>query len=168
MLFRSTLFYRYVTAFGFGAQTRVDLQGEGTGIVKNPKSSDWSESDLATNAFGQAIAVTPIQMVTAVSAVANGGLLMRPHVVKALVNSVTGETVEQVRPQIVRQAISRETAATLLQMLFRSAENGETRGTLVPGFQVAGKTGTASIPVNGGYDSNQTIASFIEIGRAHV
>ena len=156
-----TLFFRYVTAFGFGAQTRVDLQGEGTGIVKNPKSSDWSESDLATNAFGQAIAVTPMQMVTAVSAVANGGLLMRPHVVKALVNSVTGETVEQVRPQIVRQAISRETAATLLQMLFRSAENGETRGTLVPGFQVAGKTGTASIPVNGGYDSNQTIASFI-------
>ena len=156
-----TLFYRYVTAFGFGAQTKVDLQGEGTGIVKNPKSSDWSESDLATNAFGQAIAVTPMQMVTAVSAVANGGLLMRPHVVKALVNSVTGETVEQVRPQIVRQAISRETAATLLQMLFRSAENGETRGTLVPGFRVAGKTGTASIPVNGGYDLNQTIASFI-------
>ncbi len=156
-----TLFYRYVTAFGFGAQTRVDLQGEGIGIVKNPKLPDWAEVDLATNAFGQSIAVTPMQLVTAVSAVANGGLVMRPHVVKALVNSVTGETVEQVRPQIVRQAISRETAATLLQMLFRSAENGETRGALVPGFQVAGKTGTASIPVAGGYHADQTIASFI-------
>ena len=156
-----TLFYRYVTAFGFGAQTKVELQGEGIGIVKNPKSSDWAEVDLATNSFGQAIAVTPMQIVTAVSAVANGGLLMRPFIVKAVVNPVTGEMVEQVRPQIVRQAITRETAASLLKMLFRSAENGETRGTLVPGFQVAGKTGTASIPVAGGYDVTQTIASFI-------
>lgn len=156
-----TLFYRYVTAFGFGAPTKVDLQGEGIGIVKNPKSPDWAEVDLATNSFGQAIAVTPMQMVTAVSAVANGGLLMRPYIVKAVVNPVTAETVEQVRPQIVRQAITRETAASLLQMLFRSAENGETRGTLVPGFKVAGKTGTASIPVDGGYDTKQTIASFI-------
>jgi cell division protein FtsI (penicillin-binding protein 3) len=88
---------------------------------------------------------------------------MRPYVVRQVVNPATGEAVRETQPQIVRQVISRETASTLLAMMASAAENGETRGTLVPGFRVAGKTGTAQIPdlVNGGYDPQNTIASFV-------
>ncbi len=154
-------FQRYVGAFGFGARTGIDLQGEEVGLVKRHGTADWSETDLATNAFGQGIAITPIQMASAMSTLANGGIVMRPHVVQKVVDPSTGKVIREARPQIVRQAISRDTAATLLQMLFRSAENGETRGTLVPGFQAAGKTGTASIPVNGQYERDETIASFV-------
>lgn len=154
-------FYKYVTAFGFGQPTGIDLQGEAKGIVKNPNAKDWAEVDLATNSFGQAISVTPIQMVTAAAAVANGGIMMRPYVVKQVVDPQTHKAVRETQPQIIRQVITREAASTLLTMLWNAAENGETRGTLVPGYRVAGKTGTASIPVEGGYDPNLTIASFI-------
>ena len=154
-------FYRYVASFGFGQPTGVDLQGEATGIVKTPGTKDWGEVDLATNSFGQGISVTPMQIVTAAAAVANGGLLMRPYVVRGTVDPQTDKLVAKNQPQIVRQVITRETAATLLTMLWNAAENGETRGTLVPGYRVAGKTGTASIPVNGAYDNDLTIASFV-------
>jgi cell division protein FtsI/penicillin-binding protein 2 len=153
-------FYKYIAAFGFGQPTGIDLQGEATGTVKDPTSKDWYEVDLATNSFGQAVSVTPIQMVTAVSAIANGGMLMRPYVVDQVVDPHTGK-VQKAQPQIVRQVISRETAATLRTMMVSAVENGETRGTLVPGFKVGGKTGTASIPIAGGYDPNWTIASFV-------
>jgi cell division protein FtsI/penicillin-binding protein 2 len=156
-------FYRYVAQFGFGQPTGIDLSGEIGGIVKNPNSRDWADVDLATNSFGQAISVTPIQLITAASAIANGGIMMRPYVVKGVgpLDSRTGRPRQQTQPQIVRQVVTRETAATLLTMLVSAAENGETRGTLVPGFRVAGKTGTAQIPVAGGYDPNLTIASFV-------
>ena len=154
-------FQRYVNAFGFGARTGIDLQGEEIGIVKRVGSPGWSPTDMATNGYGQGIAVTPIQMATAMSTIANGGIMMRPYVVQKIVDPVTGKVTSETRPQIVRQAIGRETSATMLQMLFRSAENGETRGTLVPGFQAAGKTGTASIPTNGFYSEDETIASFV-------
>ncbi|HEU5315182.1 MAG TPA: penicillin-binding transpeptidase domain-containing protein [Chloroflexota bacterium] len=156
-------FYRYVTAFGFGQPTGIDLQGEGRGIVKDPKSRDWAQVDLATNSFGQAISVTPLQIASAVSAIANGGIMMRPYVVRQIVDPNTGKVVQDTQPHIVRQVISREAASTLLTMLHNAAENGETRGTLVPGFKVAGKTGTAQIPdlEKGGYDPNLTIASFV-------
>lgn len=154
-------FQRYVTQFGFGARTGIDLQGEEVGQVKRIGSPEWSPVDLATNAFGQGIAATPIQVAAAMSAIANGGILMRPYVVRKVVDPIQGTVVSEARPQIVRQAISRDAAATMLQMLFRSAENGETRGTLVPGFRAAGKTGTASIPVDGTYSEDETIASFV-------
>jgi membrane peptidoglycan carboxypeptidase len=154
-------FQRYVSAFGFGSRTGIDLQGEETGIVKRTGTPGWSQIDLITNAFGQGIAVTPIQMAVAMSAVANGGIMMRPYVVAKAVDPATGKVVSTTRPQIIRQAISRDASTTMLQMLFRSAENGETRGTLVPGFRAAGKTGTASIPTNGVYSDDETIASFV-------
>ncbi len=131
--------------------------------MKDPKGRGWAEVDLATNSFGQAISVTPLQLASAVSAIANGGILMKPYVVRRVVDPETGKAVDETQPRIVRQVISREAASTLLTMLVSAAENGETRGTLVPGFRVAGKTGTAQIPdlVNGGYDPNLTIASFV-------
>ena len=154
-------FYRYVTAFGFGQRTGIDLQGEERGIVRDNKAKQWSEVDLATNSFGQAISVTPIQMISAVSAIANGGIMMKPFVVKQVVDPTTQRVVEETQPQIIRQVLPRDAAQTLLTMLHGAAENGETRGTLVPGFKVAGKTGTAQIPDKGGYDPSLTIASFI-------
>ena len=156
-------FYRYISAFGIGQKTGIDLEGEGAGTVKDFRSKTWSEADLATNSFGQALSATPLQMATAVSAIANGGILMRPYVVKQVVDPTTKKVVSETQPRIVRQVITRETASTLLTMMVSAAENGETRGTLVPGFKVAGKTGTAQIPdpVNGGYDPQMTIASFI-------
>ncbi len=156
-------FYRYVTAFGFGQPTGIDLQGEAKGIVKDPNAKDWAQVDLATNSYGQAISVSPIQMITAVSAIANGGLLMKPYVVKQVVDPRTGEVVRKAEPQIVRQVIGRDTAAALLQMMVNAAEHEGTAGALVPGYHVAGKTGTASIPVPGGYDPTQTIASFVGV-----
>jgi cell division protein FtsI/penicillin-binding protein 2 len=154
-------FQRYVGTFGFGTRTGIDLQGEEIGIVKRVGTAVWSQTDVVTNAYGQGIAVTPIQMAVAMSTIANGGIMMRPHVVQKVIDSATGQVVSETRPQIVRQAISRDASAAMLQMLFRSAENGETRGTLVPGFQAAGKTGTASIPTNGVYSEDETIASFV-------
>ncbi|HET7770579.1 MAG TPA: penicillin-binding transpeptidase domain-containing protein [Chloroflexota bacterium] len=156
-------FYRYVHAFGFGQPTGIDLQGEGKGIVRNNRSPLWSEVDLATNSFGQAISVTPIQVISAVAAIANGGIMMKPYVVKQIHDPATGKVVSETQPQIMRQVLPRDAAQTLLAMLHSAAENGETRGTLVPGFKVAGKTGTAQIPDldKGGYDPNLTIASFI-------
>jgi cell division protein FtsI/penicillin-binding protein 2 len=156
-------FYRYVTAFGFGQPTGIDLQGEASGLVKDYTSKDWGEIDLVTNSYGQAISVTPIQMITAVAAIANGGILMKPHVVKEVLDPHTDKVVHRTQPQIVRQVINRDTAATMLQMMINAAENGETRGALVPGYHVGGKTGTASIPVNGAYDPTQTIASFVGV-----
>jgi cell division protein FtsI (penicillin-binding protein 3) len=158
-------FHKYVTAFGFGQPTRVDLQGEANGIVKDPRSRDWSDVDLATNSFGQAISVTPLQLTAAVASIANGGILMRPYLVRQVVEPRTQKVVRETQPQPVRQVVSRETATTLLTMLVSAVENGETRGALVPGYKVAGKTGTASIPdpVNGGYDPKLTIASFVGV-----
>jgi cell division protein FtsI (penicillin-binding protein 3) len=154
-------FYRYVDLFGFGQQTGIDLQGEAQGIVKDPGAGDWSEVDLATNSFGQAISVSPIQMASAVATIANGGIMMRPYVVKEVRDPQTGRVVRRTERQIVRQVITRETAATLLQMMVSAAENEGVPGELVPGYHVAGKTGTASVPVAGGYDPNVTIASFV-------
>lgn len=161
-------FYTYVRRFGFGALTGVDLSSEGPGLVKLPGDSNWFPSDLGTNAFGQGIAVTPMQMVSAASAVANRGLLMNPHIVQQTVSNVGGgeqrETVK-VEPMVMRRAISQDAADTLSQMLVavvdRHAEKAQ-----VPGYSVAGKTGTAQIPTPYGYHPDDTIASFVGFAPA--
>jgi cell division protein FtsI/penicillin-binding protein 2 len=153
------LFYQYVRNFGFGAPTGVGLQGEEKGIIKDPASPGWYPVDLATNSYGQGISVTPLQLITAIAAVANDGLLMRPYVVQKIISPT--ETRET-KPEPVRQVISPQTARILREMLVGVVENGETRYAAVPGYRVAGKTGTASIPMaNGRYESDATIASFI-------
>ena len=125
-------FYHYVNLFGFGQATGIDLQGEATGIVKAPGAPGWGEVDLATNSFGQAISVSPMQMVSAVAAIANGGIMMRPHVVKDVRDPGTGRVVRQTERQIVRQVITRETASALLQMMVNAAENEGVRGAARP------------------------------------
>ncbi|MBI2953131.1 MAG: penicillin-binding protein 2 [Chloroflexi bacterium] len=162
-------FYRYVSAFGFGQPTGIEIPGEATGIVRTPRTGNWYPFDLAANSFGQGISVTPIQMVAAVSAAVNGGTLMRPYVVKEVIgkNEKNGRRVYQ--PTILRQVISPTTSQTLVKMLVSAVEvveGGQVRMARVPDYQVGGKTGTAQIPTNQGYTSADTIASFVGFGPA--
>ena len=152
-------FYNYVRRFGFGRLTEIDLSGEGPGTVKIPLDAAWHESDLATNSFGQGIAVTPIQVAAAVGAIANNGLLMKPHLAQKIVTHEQGRVVE-IKPQVVRRVVSADTANVLTQMLATALET-EASSALIPGYRVAGKTGTAQIPIPGGYHPSLTIASFV-------
>lgn len=157
-------FYTYVKRFGFGLLTGADLSSEGPGTLKTPKDADWHESDLGTNSFGQGVAVTPLQIALAVGAVANDGLLMKPHIVSRIVDSERGEVT--VEPVVVRRAVSEETAKTLTGMLVEALERANSEA-MVPGYDVAGKTGTAEIPVPGGYHPTLTLASFAGYLPAH-
>jgi cell division protein FtsI (penicillin-binding protein 3) len=161
-------FYTYLRRFGFGVLTEVDLDSEGPGMMKLPGDSNWFPSDLGTNSFGQGIAVTPLQMLTAVSAVANQGTLMKPYIVHQLITTdpETGQQhIVEVQPMVVRRAISQETARTLTSMMEEVIERGSSQAQ-VPGYRVAGKTGTAQIPTAYGYHPTDTIASFIGFGPA--
>lgn len=159
-LLEEDLFYEYVQAFGIGKSTGIDLAGEANYPLRLPKDNEWVVLDLATNAFGQGIAVTPIQMVTAVSAIANDGKMMAPHVVKSVVDQ--GQQYD-ISPQLVNTPISTETAETLTQMLTIALEE-EASVALVDGYSLAGKTGTGEIPTELGYTSSQTNTSFVGWG----
>ncbi|MBI3242672.1 MAG: penicillin-binding protein 2 [Chloroflexi bacterium] len=153
-------FYSYMTAFGIGQGTNVDLSGEASGRLKRPGDSDWYESDLGTNAFGQGVATTPIQLLTATSAVANGGAMMQPHLLEQVVDKDTAHTTQ---PQVLGRPISADVANMLSVMLATSVER-EASAALVPGYRIAGKTGTAQIPIPGGYDKTKTITTFVGWG----
>lgn len=150
-------FYRYVRRLGFGDATEIDLANEVPGLIKSPGTRDWSPSDLGTNSFGQGLAVTPIQMINSVAAIANGGKLMRPYVVQ---ERIEGDSVLVTEPTVVRTVVSPETATKLTDMMVEVVETGN-QAAIVPGYTVAGKSGTAQIPVEGGYSEDETIVSFV-------
>jgi cell division protein FtsI/penicillin-binding protein 2 len=153
-------FYDYMQKFGIGHRTGVDLAEEVPGRLKIPGDEDWYEVELGTNSFGQGVAVTPIQMVTAVGAVANGGKMMQPHVLRAYID----RGAQYVMPtNVLGTPITEQTAHTLTEMLVASLEE-EASSALVPGYRVAGKTGTASISTPNGYDPDWTNASFVGWG----
>lgn len=156
----TTQFYDYLKAFGVGQLTGVDLAGEVPGQLRTPRHPEWTESDLGTNAFGQGVSVTPLQLVTAVGAVANGGVMVQPHIVRVIVGPA-GEYWP--KPTVLGRPISEKSARTMTDMLVQSLE-GESRLASVEGYRLAGKTGTAQIPVEGGYDSEWTVASFVGWG----
>lgn len=151
----------YLQKFGLGERTGIDLEEEGTPSLR--PESQWKEIDLATASFGQGIAVTPIQMLQAVGAIANGGKVLEPHVVARLKDE--GKTIE-VKPKVLRQVIKPETAAVLTELMVSAVENGEAKWAKPPGFRIAGKTGTAQIPVAGHYEEDRTIASFVGFAPA--
>ena len=153
-------FYSYMDNFGFGHLTGIDLAGEAAGRLKLPGDADWYPVDLGTNAFGQGVSATPIQVMTAASSIANHGRTVTPHTLYAMVRDGRQYNVPA---QFAGSPISTQTADTLSGMLAVSLELDDSLG-LVPGYRVAGKTGTAQIPVNGFYDSTQTNASFIGWG----
>ena len=151
-------FLKYIRDFGFGTQSGVDLQGEETGIIK--ELGDWHDIELVTAAFGQGLSVTPIQMVNAMAAIANDGLLMRPY----LVRKIKGPKDEiEFKPKEIRRVIGSSTATIMKQLLFAAVEGGEARKIIPHGFRVGGKTGTAQVPIAGKY-STKTVASFVGFG----
>jgi len=154
-------YYRYIEKFGFGQVTGIDVPGEVPGLLR--RAETWSAIDLATHAFGQGISATPLQMVTAYAAIANGGFLMRPYVTRRVV-SPQGEIVLEIQPHVVRRVISEKTARSLASILKDVTNEGGT-GVManVDGFEVAGKTGTAqkADPVHGGYAAKKRVASFV-------
>ena len=153
-------FYTYMDKFGLGHLTGVDLAGEAAGRLKIPGDSDWYAVDLGTNAFGQGVAATPVQIMMAASAIANDGRTVTPHALYAMVRDGRQYNVPA---QFAGSPITEQTANTLSDMLAISLES-EGSLALVPGYRVAGKTGTAQIPVNGFYDDTATNASFIGWG----
>lgn len=157
-LLGSKRFYDYVARFGFGQSTGVGLSGEASGLVRSPQDQAWSPIDLSTNSFGQGINVTPLQMAVAFCAIANGGYLMRPTVIKEMHDNGKRRPFQ---PVVVRRVMSQEASNQLIGMLNAAAERGESKLAVVPGYRVAGKTGTASISRGGGYVKGSTIASFI-------
>lgn len=153
-------FYQYIRQFGFGEMTRIELANEAAGNVKRVGDGQWREIDLGTNSFGQGIAVTPIQMISAVAAVANQGKLMKPHVIQSIQPANASKPVVTT-PHVLRQVIKPETAKTLSKILSDSIIAESTNKATVPGYSIAGKTGTAQIPIAGGIlDPKWTIASF--------
>lgn len=151
------LFYQYIRRFGFGHLTEIDLANEGPGSIKVPGDSLWSRSDLATNAFGQGLAVTPLQMATATCVIANGGMLVRPHVVDTM---LFRGRIAQPDNSAVRRVIKPAAAEAVTDMMISTVEDGS-RAAKVPGYTVAGKTGTAQIPIAGTYHPTATIHSFV-------
>lgn len=156
-----TPFYNYIQRFGIGHMTGVDLAGEVNFPLSVAGDPNWYPVNLGTNSYGQGVSTTPIQMITAVSAVANNeGKMMAPHVLKSVIED--GSQYEN-PPQVIGTPIKPETAKTLSEMLAVSLEK-EASDALVYGYRVAGKTGTASIPGPDGYDSTLTNASFVGWG----
>lgn len=153
-------FYDYMDRFAIGHRTNIDLAGEEVYPFSTPGDPSWAYVNLATNSFGQGLAITPIQFLMATSSLANQGQMVRPHVLKAYIQD--GQQFNTT-PQIVGTPIKAETATTITNMLAISLEE-EASDALVEGYRVAGKTGTAEIAVNGRYSSSQTNASFIGWG----
>ena len=149
-------FYRYIEAFGFGKETGIDLPGESPGMVRTNAEPNWSRVDLATNSYGQGIAVTGVQMLNAVSAIANNGVLMKPQIVRGYRQ---GESVREIAPVQQRRVISPETAKLLTDMMVHVVEDNSLKLSVVPGYKIAGKTGTADLPTAAGYTSGVTYAS---------
>ncbi|MBE2201587.1 MAG: penicillin-binding protein 2 [Anaerolinea sp.] len=150
-------YYDYLQRFNFGRPTGIDLMAEMAGTMPLPGSEFWAESFLATNAYGQGLAVTPLQMISAVSALANNGYLMQPYLVQE-VRSAQGTYVHQ--PMVLSRPISEETAHQVTAMAVTAVAR-EVYEAQIEGYTVAGKTGTAQIAENGVYLTNATIGSFI-------
>jgi cell division protein FtsI (penicillin-binding protein 3) len=152
--------YRYLQAFGFGQRTDIDLPGEVAGLLKSPR--EWGRRSLASISMGQEVGVTPMQMVSAVSAIANDGVLMKPYVVSG-VSDQKGQPVKEIRPQVRRRVVSPATARTLTTILEGVVASGTGTKAAIPGFRVAGKTGTAQKvdPRTGAYSSVLSVGSFV-------
>ena len=160
MLLGEKRLYRYLQAFGFGQKTDIDLPGEVSGLLKPPKH--WGRRSLASISMGQEIGVTALQMVTAVAAVANNGVLMKPYVVSEI-RDQKGQLVKEMLPQVRRRVISPDTAKTLTTIMEGVVTSGTGTKAAIPGFRVAGKTGTAQKvdPLTGTYSKTKLIGSFV-------
>ncbi|HEY7980702.1 MAG TPA: penicillin-binding protein 2 [Candidatus Eremiobacteraceae bacterium] len=152
--------YDYIKRFGLDEPTGVDLPGESGGILGSPE--DWYGSRLATIGFGQGVSVTALQLANAYCAVANGGLLMKPMIAREILGP-DGKVVQTFKPQIVRRVIKPETSAALLTILRDVVKRGTGTAAQIPGYALAGKTGTAQMVIGGQYVMGAYTASFAGI-----
>ena len=155
-----THYYHYISGFGFGSPTGVDLPGEAPGLIRRPQQ--WSSVSLGALSIGQEIAVSPLQLLTAFAAVANGGELVRPYVARAL-RRPDGAVVRTFDPLKLRRVISPQTARILASALQRVVREGTGKAAAVEGYAVMGKTGTAQKPdpATGRYSTHKVVASFV-------
>lgn len=149
-------YYSYLEKFGFLKKTGIDLPGEGSSIFL--KEEKVGPVELATISFGQRFKITPIQMVTAISTIANGGTYFKPHVVKQIINGKSGE-IKNIEIQATENVISKETSAKILSMMESVVADGTGRNGQIEGYSVGGKTGTSEDGVN----TNKYIASFVGV-----
>ena len=157
--------FSYLDKFGFGEQTGIDLSGESNGIIFPLERV--GNIELATTAFGQGISVTPIQQVTAVSAVVNGGNLYTPYIVKNILEKESGNVIEQKEKHLVRKVISKETSNIMRRALENVVALGGGRSAFIDGYRIGGKTGTAQKVENGQYLVNNYIMSFMSVVPAN-
>ncbi len=151
--------YDYLEKFGYGKATGIDFTGEQAGILV-PESA-VTNGDLARIGFGQTIAVTPLQLCMATAAAVNGGLLMKPYLVKEISDPISGQTVKRFTPTVVNRAISEETSKQIAAMLKRVVDEGGGKHAKIEGYQVGGKTGTAQKFVNGALATGKYVSSFV-------
>ena len=156
-------FYRYLRAFGLGVRTGIELPGESAGILI--RADRVKNVDLARIGFGQSVAVTPLQLITAGCAVVNGGRLMRPYIVQEILDE-NGNVLERTQPRVAATPIHEETSAVMRRLLENVVENGGGRNGAVAGYRVAGKTGTAQVYKDGRVVSNVHIGSFLGFAPA--
>ena len=152
--------FSYIDKFGFGYKTGIDLNGESKGIIFN--LDKVGDLELATSAFGQGVSVTPIQQVTAVSAVVNGGNLYQPYIVKEVTN-LEGKVISSSSPSLIRKVISESTSLKMRSALESVVARGGGRYAFIDGYRVGGKTGTAQKVENGRYLDNNYIMSFMAV-----
>lgn len=152
------IFYQYARNLGFGQPTYIDLPGEVSGTLKRP--SDWSRTTLTSMSIGYEVSVTPLQLLSAYAALANGGMLVEPYVV-AERRSITGERLWTQRPDSIRRALKPETTRALRDAFVQTVESGTATSTKIEGLRIAGKTGTALKVTGGRYSSDQARASFV-------
>ncbi|MDD4894430.1 MAG: penicillin-binding transpeptidase domain-containing protein [Candidatus Omnitrophica bacterium] len=158
------LVYRYIKLFGFGTKTGVDLPGEISGMIKEPRF--WSRTSISAIPIGQEVGVTTLQLAAGLSVIANGGELMKPYIVKEI-RDKHGETIKFYSPVLVRRAISQSTANRVKKILTGVVEEGTGRLAKITGFTSAGKTGTAQkLEPNGAYSHSKFVASFIGFAPA--
>lgn len=153
--------YDYLSLFGIGKLTGIDLQGEATPKLR--EKGTWNIVDLATAGFGQGVATTPIQIIKGVATIANKGISVNPKMIDKIVGDNWEETIKMKRQ---KRVISEEVANDVIAMMVEAAKGGEAKWTHLTGFKVAGKTGTAQIPISGHYDEEKTIASFVGFAPA--
>jgi cell division protein FtsI/penicillin-binding protein 2 len=152
----------YLDKFGVRDLTGIDLQGEVAPNIR--EKENWYPIDLATASFGQGISMTPIELLTAFSAIANNGKRMEPHVVSRIVTA-DGKNID-IQPKVLSNPVSEKAAKITTEMMVNAVDNGEAKFARLKGYRIAGKTGTAQIAVAGHYDATKTIASFVGFAPA--
>lgn len=146
----------YFKNFGLGSKTQIELEGEDTGIIRD--YNEWTDIDLATVSFGQGISATPLQVLNSFNVLANGGNLMQPKIISEIRD---GDKIIEIPSRKIRSVIKKDTAEKMSDMLIKSVDGGESKYFNIKNYKIAGKTGTAQIPLNGKYDPTKTNATFV-------